>query len=203
VRDIPLVLLVLFLLGNQALGPSARQEADQAARNRRHRARDDAERRQEHREDGFGVPADDDRRQEVLADQDVDEHARQECGERWNGDARPPGDDGEQDRREGKDQAQQQPRGHEELDRIVEVIAEAVVAAALRHQTQRQLHEGAERRLDGPDVDRRHGEQEERERNHYLGAGALARSMSPAPRPPLARSRRSRRAIRPPSAGSW
>ena len=201
VRDFSLVLFALLLRRDQTLGASARQQTDQTAGDRRHRARDDAERRQQRGQDRFRVPAHDERRNQVLAEHDVDGDRGQERGERAEGQARAPRHHGEEHRREREDQPEQEPRRHEELDGIVEVVPEAVVTAALRHQAQGQLHEGAERRLDGAHVDGRHAEQEERERNH--GLDAPARSIRPARRPPLARSRRSRRAIRPPSAGSW
>ena len=59
--------------------------------------------------------------------------------------------DGEHDRGEREDQPEHQPRRDEELDGIVEVEPEAVVAAAaLDHQPQRQPHQGAEGGLDVP-----------------------------------------------------
>ena len=62
---------------------------------------------------------------------------------------------------------EQQPRGHEQLDRILEVEAEPIVAAAaLGHQPQRQPHQRAERGLDRADVDGGDREQEEEQRGH-------------------------------------
>ena len=56
---------------------------------------------------------------------------------------------------------------NEELQRIVEVVAEAIAAAAaLGHQPQRQPHQRAERRLDRAQEDGGAAEQEERERGH-------------------------------------
>ena len=68
--------------------------------------------------------------------------------------ARPPGQNRDEHRRQREDDAEQQPRRHEQLDRILEVEAQAIVAAAaLGHEAQRQAHQGAEGRLDGADVD--------------------------------------------------
>ncbi len=196
-------LFALFLRGDEALGTPAREQLDEASGDGRHRARDDAEGRQQRGQHRLRVSPHDERRNEVLAEHDVDRDAREQRGQRRHIDAGASGHDGEQDRRERKNQPQQQPGRYEQLERIVEVIAETVVPAALGHQAEGQLHEGAERRLDGPDVDRCHGKQEERQRNHARRPrGATARSMSPSRRPPLVRSRRSRRAIRPWSAGS-
>ena len=54
-------------------------------------------------------------------------------------------------RRQREDEAEHEPRRDEQLDGIVEVVPEAVVAAAaLGHQAERQPHQRAERRLDVP-----------------------------------------------------
>ena len=88
-------------------------------------------------------------------------------------------------------------RGHEQLDRILEVEAEPIVAAAaLGHQAQRQPHQRAERGLDGADIHGRNREQEEEERRHD-------RSISPRRRPPFRPRRASARVIRPRSFVAW
>ena len=93
-------------------------------------------------------------------DEDRDEHAAASPID-WKPGA--PGQDGDEHRREREDDAEQQPRRDEQLDRIVEVVAEPIVAAAaLGHQAQRQPHQRAERRLDRADVDGGDREQEER-----------------------------------------
>ena len=95
------------------------------------------------------------------------------------------GQDRDAHRRQREDQAEQQPRRDEEPDRIVEVEAEPIVAAAaLGHEPQRQPHQRAERRLDRADVDG--GEREQR---------AGARIMRDRPRA----SARCARSIRPPA----
>ena len=71
---------------------------------------------------------------------------------------------------------------NEQLQRIVEVAAEPIAAAAaLGHQPQRQPHQRAERRLDGAEEHGGAAEQEQRERGHR--AWALARSGPRADRP--------------------
>ena len=62
-----------------------------------------------------------------------------------------PGQDRDEHRRQREDDAEQQPRRNEQLDRVVEIEPEAIVAAAaFRHQPQREAHQGAERGLDVP-----------------------------------------------------
>ena len=102
----------------------------------------------------------------------------------------------EQRRRRAGDQAEQQPHRDEQQQRIVEVRAErARTVAALGHQAQRQPHQRAEGRLDRAEVDRGAREQED----DAAESSRRARSISPSRRPPLRRSRRSTRAIRPSS----
>ena len=102
------------------------------------------------------------------------------------------GEHGEDDGRQREDEPEHQTRRDEELNGIVEIEAEAIVAAAaLDHQAQRQPHQRAERGLDGADIDR--GERQKQEQ--------------PESSPMLARCRRRRRsldeagrAVRPPCA---
>ena len=134
----------------------------------------------------------------MLADDDVDRDAAKERRDRGEVDPRSAGDDREQDGREREVQAEQQARRHEQLDRIVQVVAEAVVASPLGHQAQRQLHERAERRLDGADVDRGDAEQEEQLTGSFVRALDQAGAEAA-----LLRNRRSIRAMRPPSDRAW
>ena len=63
--------------------------------------------------------------------------------------------------------ADENPDRDEELQRIVEVLAETVVtAAALGHQAERQSHQRAERGLDRSQEHRRAAEKEESKRRH-------------------------------------
>jgi hypothetical protein len=64
----------------------------------------------------------------------------------------------------------------------------AAAAASLGDEAKRQPHQGAERRLDGAEVDRGARQEEHQQRNHQ-------RSVSASRRPPFRLSRRSRRAI--------
>ena len=67
----------------------------------------------------------------------------------------------------------------EELQRIVEILAEPVAAAAaLGHQPQRQPHQRAERRLDRSQEHGRAAEQEERERRHRPSAAAFDQPLA-------------------------
>jgi hypothetical protein len=161
--------------------------------------RGEVERRQENLERFFRIAPHDQQRQHVLEHEDEDRNEQQQhpnlrkafraCEHR------------EHDRGEGEDEAEHQPRGHEELDGIVEVEPEAIVApAALDHQPQRETHQRAEGGFDCAHVDRRERQQQE-QRDHALtrrGRSRVeARSISPEASPPLRRSLNSTRAIRP------
>ena len=94
------------------------------------------------------------------------------------------------------DEPEQQPHRDEQQQRIVEIGAEALgAAAALRHQAQRQPHQRAERRLDRAEVDRGAREQEQQR----AGSSARsARSIRPFARGrPCAAAALRARAIRP------
>jgi hypothetical protein len=152
--------------------------------------------RQHDVEHGLGIErAHDEQRQEVLADDD-EGHQRDDEG-----------DDGERvlhvaepgDEHPGQHSAHadQNADRDEQLEGIVEVLSEAVVApSALGHQPQRQSHERTEGGLDRSQEHRRATEQEQSERSH---PERRPRSISPSTSPPLRRRRRSRRAIRPSS----
>ena len=104
--------------------------------------------------------------------QDEDRHEQQQHPDRRE--ALGAGEHREHDRGEREDQAEQQPRRHEELDRIVEVEPEAIVAAAaLGHQPQRQPHQRAEGGLDRADVDG--GEREEQQEGNHARRPSRAR----------------------------
>ena len=97
------------------------------------------------------------------------------------------GQDRDRHRRQREDEAEHQPGRQEQPDRIVEVEAEPIVAAAaLGHQPQRQPHQRAERRLDRADVDGGYGEQEEKD-------GIISTPRVAAARRPGARARASAR----------
>ena len=116
----------------------------------------------------------------MFEQQDEHRHEQQQHPDR--GKALGAGEDGEHDRGEREDQAEHQPRRHEQLDGIVEVETEAVVAAAaLDHQPQRQPHERTEGGLDRADVDRSE-RQEQQEGNHRVAVRAPMRN-EPAPIP--------------------
>ena len=144
-----------------------RDDAHQAAGQRVQEACGHVERRQQHLEHPLGIAPDDQERKQVLAEQDEHRDEEQQHPDRLE--SRASRQDRGAHRREREDDAEHQPRGNEELDRIVEVETEAIGAAtALGHQAQRQPHERAERGLDGADVDGGHGEQEEDEWGHLL-----------------------------------
>src|SRR5207237_326250 len=177
VRDFPRLVLHLWLRGVVAFRAAGRQEAHEPAADRRQRPRDEAERRQQHREDRLRIPPDDQCRQHMLAYEDVDGHAGEQNADRCKGHPRSPRQDGEQHGRKREDDPEQKTRRDEELHGVVEIEPEAVVAAALGHQTQRQLHERTERGLDGADVDRGDAEKKQQERDHLL---VLAGAPPPA-----------------------
>ena len=171
-----------------------RQQPDQPAGKWRHRTRDHAERRQQRRQDRFGVPPHDHRRQQVLADQDVDRDAREQRGQPTRGQPERPVSTASSTVASEKMMPSSSPPART-AERIVEVVPEAVVAAAaLGHQPQRQLHQRAERRLDGPEVDRRArraGTAEAGSSQYRSRHAAGARSIRPARQAALPRSRRS------------
>ena len=136
----------------------------------------EVERRQQELERLLGIAPHDEERQHVLEDKDEDRHEEQQHPDRRK--ALGAGEHREDDRREREDEAEHQPGRHEELDGIVEVEPESIVAAAaLDHQAKRQAHQGAERRFNRAHVDR--GEREEQqERDH-----APARRVRGAPTP--------------------
>ncbi len=150
----------------------------------------EVERRQQDLERLLGIAPHDEQRQHVLEHQDEDRHEQQQHPDRRK--TLGPGEHGEHDRGEREDEAEHQPRRHEELDGIVEVEPETVVApAALDHQPQRQAHQGAEGRFDRAHVDGGEREQQQ-ECDHALARRAAgradARSISPDASPPLRRS---------------
>ncbi len=166
------------------------------------------EHRQQHVEHAFGVRPHDQHRHQVLA-------RRDECPKRDDeGDVCPHTVDvaGPRDEHGGQNRADADgdPQRDEQPHRVVEILSERVVpAAALGHQAQRQPHQGAERRLQGAQQDRRARHEEERQRCHGRGPRECVvrgrrrdRSINPFSRPPLRRRRASARAIRP-SSVSW
>ena len=96
----------------------------------------------------------------------------------------------------GGHQTEQKANRHEQQQRIVQIDAErAGPIASLGDQTQREPHQGAERRLDRPEVHGRAGEEKNGERNH-----AAARSIRPSRQAALpAQAVRSTRRMRPSS----
>ncbi len=178
-----------------ALAARVVDQPDERARQRVQEPRGEVERRQQQRQHLLGVAADDQQRQHVLEEQDEHRHEQQQHPDRRE--ALRAGQHRKDDGRQREDQAEHQTGGDEELDRIVEVDAQAIVAAAaLDGEAEREPHQRTERRLDGADVDR--GEREhQQQRNHE-------RSINPAGRPPRRRSRASARAILPRSPRwSW
>jgi hypothetical protein len=136
----------------------------QPPQRRRQRAEEpdaELEGRQQYFEHTLRILTDDEQRQHVLEEQDEYRHEQQQHPDRPEpGGARHHRND---NRREREDQAEKQTRGQKELNWIVEIEAQTIVApASLRHEAQRQPHERAERRLDGADVDRRDGEQQKK-----------------------------------------
>ncbi len=81
---------------------------------------------------------------------------------------------------------EQKPQRQEQLDWIVEIVAEAIAApATLGHQPQRQPHQRAEGRLDGTQKHGGASEQEDRKGCHRdEWARGASRSMRPSRRPP-------------------
>ena len=163
-----------------ALAPAVDDQADERAGQRVQEAGGKIERRQQELEGLLGVAAHDEERQHVLEEQDEHRHEQQQHPDR--GKALRAGEHGEHDRGEREDQAEHQPRRHEELDGIVEVEPEAVVAAAaLDHQPQRQPHQGAEGGLDRADVDG--GERQEQQEGNHRAARRAPCATMPAPLP--------------------
>ena len=169
-------------------------QSDETAGQRPHGARHDIEGREDDFEHALGVTPNDPERHQVLADDDENRDGQQEQTDGLQtGTA---GADGDQHGRQRENQTEQEPYRDEELYRIFQVVTKTVIASAsLGHQSQRQLHQGAESRLDGADVNSGKREQKNEEWNHE-------RAISPRSRPPLLRSLASARAIRPLSARS-
>ena len=134
-----------------ALLPAAGTDSQQGRRQRSQDAGDDVKRRQEDVKDLLGIVPDDDKGHELFAQQDETHdrqqedrkprriHARHACHQ--------PG-------RHDDDQGTQDPRGHEQPPRIVEVQAQSVVATRpLRVNTQREAHERVEGRRHRAQID--------------------------------------------------
>ena len=117
----------------------------------------------------------------------------------------------EQHGRDRRDEAEQQPNGNEQEQRIVEIDAErAGPIATLRAEPKRQAHQRAECGFDRAEVHGGGGEQQDSQRNHLVRARRTCRdfltgralSINPSRNPPRRRSRRSASSIRP-SSRSW
>jgi hypothetical protein len=143
----------------------ARHRSRQPPADRPQRAGDRRERRQEDLEHSLGIAADDEQRQQHLADHDERGHRDDERGQRVGGlDAHQPRH--EHGREAGHD-AEQQADRDEQDERVVEVLVErARPAAPLGHQPQRQAHQRAERGVDDAEVHGDAREQKDRQRCH-------------------------------------
>ncbi len=188
-----------------ALTPAVDNQAHQRSGERVEEAGGEIERRQQDLERLLRVLADDEERQHVLEEQHEHGDAQQQHPDRRE--AFRSREHGEDDRRQRKNQPEHQACRDKELNRIVEIEADAIVAAAaLDHQAQRQPHQRGERGLDRPDIDC--GErQQQQEGDHRLARSVCrrgdVRSMRPLVSPPFLRSDISRRPIRPSSAAWW
>jgi hypothetical protein len=180
-------------------GTAARApDPEERGRQGRQHAADRIERRQQQAQDVLGVAPHEQQRHELFGDQQEAQDGDEQHGSPGGTDA---GDAGHEDGRGDGHHAFQQSGRHEEALGMVEIPGQPVVAsAALGHDAQAELHQGAEGRGDGADVDRRQRQQEQQEGCHTRGLAP--RAMSPDGRPPLRRSRASTRAICP-SSVSW
>ena len=177
--------------------PLRHRPARDPARDRPERAGDRAERRQQQLEHPLGIAADDQQRQQQL-DRSTTNAATPITMNATSRRAVDADRLGQQRRRRGRDQPEQQPDRDEQQDRIVEIGAERRPGRSLRSATQpqRQPHQRAERRLDGAEVDRG------ARRAGRRSSGIIARSISAfaqaalAPEPPLQRAPSRRRRAR-------
>ena len=156
------------------------------------------ERRQEELQHPLRFAADDDERDDVLADDHENEGAEHQ--QRQAARCVDPGDARQQRRRDDRDGGKQHARRKKEPKRLVEIAAERVAAIrAFRHDAERQAHQRAERGRHRAHVHRGHAKEKQDERGHRRGRD---RAMSPDDRPARRRNRSSVRAITP-SSCSW